>query len=60
VAEQRLLELRRRLGLESKLVVVLQEGSLAEGASSALARLHKHTREYAHAYYLAQVKPLAS
>jgi len=61
VGEQRLLELRRRLGLDSKMLVVLGEDSLTDKgtASPIVARLHKHTREYAHAYYLAQVMALS-
>jgi hypothetical protein len=58
VGEQRLLELRRRLGLDSKMLVVLGEDTLTDkgtAASPIVTRLHKHTREYAHAYYLAQV-----
>ena len=61
MAEHRLLELRRRCGLESRLVVVLMADSLEDGGAFAggaalLTRLHKHVREYAHGYYLAQVR----
>jgi hypothetical protein len=57
-------ELKKRCSLDSKMVVVLSEADLAVSASASASpsplaiRLHKHSREFAHSYYLTQARRL--
>ena len=57
-------ELKKRCCLDSKMVVVLSDSELAAAysasspPSSLVIRLHKHTREFAHSYYLTQARRL--
>ena len=54
-------ELKKRCCLDSKMVVVLSDSDLAAASASSLPsslviRLYKHTREFAHSYYLTQAR----